>query len=161
MKPIKTGGAGKQSRAAWNGGPMDLGLAHFTLTRELKGRPTGGKHIPREDLNALASRIYDTRRERARYFNNSLLGEPVWDMLLALYCMPAAGKPLSISGLCHASGVPQTTGLRWLQVMEQKGFVERNRDPEDGRRVWLSLSKTGEQLMSDYLSSIYRKMILK
>jgi DNA-binding MarR family transcriptional regulator len=120
--------------------------------------PGADREIAREDLERLASRMYDSRRERARYFNDSLLGEPVWDMLLALYCSPARGKRLSVTSLCEAAGVPQTTASRWVQMLEDRGLIERQPDESDRRRHYLILAPRGEALMSAYLSSIFHKL---
>jgi DNA-binding MarR family transcriptional regulator len=118
-----------------------------------------GAELPRDSLVDLACRIYDMRRARAHYFHNSLLGEPVWDMLLALFCLPAVRwEKLTVSRLSQAAGVPLTTGLRWSRLMEQKGLVERCPDPLDARRTYVTLSGEGEQLMCDYLSSICHKV---
>ena len=67
-----------------------------------------------ETLADFACKLYQSRRLRTRYINASLLGEPVWDMLLALYCFSARGEALTVSGLCHAAEVPQTTALIWV-----------------------------------------------
>lgn len=109
---------------------------------------------PGDKLVELAGKIYHGRRLRDRYLNTSLLGEPVWDMLLALYCFSASGKALSVSGLCHSAGVPQTTALRWIQVMEQKKLIRRTKDWDDGRRTLLSLTDETKQLLDDYLATL-------
>ena len=109
---------------------------------------------PGERLIEFAGKLYHSRRLRARVLNTSLLGEPVWDMLLALYCFCGRGKALSVSGLCHSAGVPQTTALRWLQIMEQKKLVKRSRDFTDGRRILVSLTDETKQLLDNYLAMI-------
>jgi DNA-binding MarR family transcriptional regulator len=116
--------------------------------------------VPRAKLTKLACVMYETRRTRSRFLNGTLLGEPVWDMLLALYCLASRGEALSVSGLCLAADVPPTTALRWAQLMEQKKLIERKRDPKDGRRTYLSLTDEGDAVLSAYLSSIYGKMHL-
>ena len=91
----------------------DEGLGHLTLARLIElARTASGEEIPKDQLTALACRMYDARRARAKFLPNSMLGEPVWDMLLALYCLPSRNMRLSITGLCHAAGVPPTTALR-------------------------------------------------
>lgn len=139
----------------------DEGLDHLTLARlvELAGSRQD-EEIPEEQLTALACRMYDARRARARFLPNSMLGEPVWDMLLALYCLPSRNERLSISGLCHAAGVPQTTALRWVSLMEERGLIDRRDDPADRRRTHVLLSEKGHALMSTYLASIYRIIIV-
>ena len=116
--------------------------------------------IPREQLAELARRIYETRRSRSQYLHGALFGEPVWDMLLALYCGASRGETPSVSSLCHAAGVPQTTALRWLHLMEQKKLIDRTPDPNDGRRVYLTLSKHGDEVITTYLASIHPKMTI-
>lgn len=103
----------------------------------------------------LASKIYQSRRLRSRYINPTLLGEPVWDMLLALYCFGGRGEVLSVSGLCVAADVPQSTALRGVQVMEQKKLIRRTKDRTDGRRALVSLTDEAKQMMEDYLFAIH------
>lgn len=112
---------------------------------------------PSDKLIEFASKLYHSRRLRNRFLHNSLLGEPVWDMLLALYCFSASGKALSVSGLCHSAGVPPTTALRWIQVMEQKRLIKRTKDWDDGRRTLLSLTPETKQLLDEYLETLQGK----
>lgn len=109
-------------------------------------------------LAELACRIYESRRVRAKFLSSSLLGEPVWDMLLALFCFSHRGEFLSISGLCQASGVPESTALRRVQIMEQRKLIARRRDVLDGRRTWVKLSHEGLSLMKQYLATIHRSL---
>jgi DNA-binding MarR family transcriptional regulator len=39
-----------------------------------------------------------------------------------------------------ASGVPQTTALRWIKVLEREGHIKRVADAKDRRRFWLELT---------------------
>jgi DNA-binding MarR family transcriptional regulator len=133
------------------------GLGHLTLARLVKlAKTRTDEDIPKEQLTALACRMYDARRARARFLPNSMLGEPVWDMLLALYCLPSRRQRLSITGLCHAAGVPPSTALRWANLMEERGLMERTDDPCDRRRAHVALTEQGHEMMSTYLSSVYR-----
>jgi DNA-binding MarR family transcriptional regulator len=143
--------------------PEDRQLAdvdRLSVMRLVETRPDVREQLPRDKLIDLAARIYDTRRTRSRYFHNNLFGEPVWDMLLALFCLPTARwRKMSVGGLSEAAGQPLTTSLRWLKVMEQKGLVERSPDPLDARRIFLVLTEKGDRLMCDYLTSIYHRMM--
>ena len=114
--------------------------------------------IPVEELAELAERIYEARKVRASFLNGSLLGEPVWDMLLTLFCQRARSEPLSVSGLCYSAGVPPTTALRWSHLLEQKKLIVRTPDASDARRAHLTLSDHGHALMSAYLASVYTKL---
>ena len=117
------------------------------------------KILTQEHLIDLAELIYASRRERSTYLNFSLFGEPVWDMLLALYCFPRRGERLSVSGLCFAAEVPPTTALRWAVLLEQKKLVIRERDVRDGRRMFVKLSPEGHEAMTNYLAKVYHKYL--
>lgn len=134
------------------------GIEHLTIQPIIDLAETPRESIPHDKLVDLACRIYDTRRTRMRYFHESMLGEPVWDMLLALFCLPSRGERLSVSGLALAADVPPTTGLRWTRRMEQDGLIERRPDRKDGRRVHLQLTDRGQQMMRDYLTAIYHEL---
>lgn len=129
-----------------------------TLTRLPLDAPETAERLTVDQLAETACRIYESRRLRARYLNASLLGEPVWDMLLALYCFTSRGERLTVSGLCYASGVPQTTALRWVNVIEERRLISRTRDPIDGRRIYVALTERGEELMRGYLESAHKTL---
>jgi len=128
---------------AW---PSLARLSEFAGARDQTAAP--------DDLVTLACNIYHSRRLRSKFFSSSMLGEPVWDMLLALYCFSARGEVLSVSGLCQAADVPQSTAIRWVQLMEQKQLVIRSKDRKDGRRAFVSLSDEAKQIIDNYLTSI-------
>jgi DNA-binding MarR family transcriptional regulator len=111
------------------------------------------RRIINEQFVALACSMYEMRRLRGRFLSASMLGEPVWDMLLALYCFTARHEALSVTGLCHAADVPLTTALRWVRLLEQKKLITRRPDRHDGRRKFLALTAMGEILMTDYLKA--------
>ena len=128
------------------------------IARFTEPGPDVGADLSEGELTELACRIYESRRERARYLSMSLLGEPVWDMLLALYCFTARGRRMSVSSLCFASSVPQTTALRWVRVMEERKLVARVRDEKDGRRWFVILDERGTEAMERYLRSIHHSL---
>lgn len=69
-----------------------------------------------------------------------LFADPAWEILVDLYIQAAHGRPVSVSSACLASGVPPTTGLRWLNRLCQEGLVERNGDANDARRIQVTLT---------------------
>jgi DNA-binding MarR family transcriptional regulator len=59
------------------------------------------------------------------------------------------GGPASSSELARQDRIsPQSMGVT-LGVLEQRGLIERRRDPADGRRVVLSVTEAGHQLVND------------
>jgi DNA-binding MarR family transcriptional regulator len=59
------------------------------------------------------------------------------------------GGPASSSDLARLDGIsPQSMGAT-IAALEQRGLVARARDPEDGRRIVLSITEAGRQVMRD------------
>jgi DNA-binding MarR family transcriptional regulator len=59
------------------------------------------------------------------------------------------GGPATSSDLAKQDRIsPQSMGAT-LASLEQLGLIERQRDPEDGRRVVLSVTAAGRQVLSD------------
>jgi hypothetical protein len=108
----------------------------------------------RQTYAAMARASYAMRRKRAAIFGNAeLFGEPAWDILLDLYIAHADGKQVSVSSACIGSASPPTTGLRWLGVLAEQGFVRRENDPMDLRRVLVRLTEQGLSTMDRYFAS--------
>jgi DNA-binding MarR family transcriptional regulator len=119
------------------------------LRDEVTARPTA------RELSQLACRIYDARRARDKVLDRKLFGEPAWDILLALYCLPARGEMLGISSLAHCADVPATTGLRWEKVLRDEGLIERGPHVSDKRRQLVRLTGKGRSLLESYLTRLY------
>jgi len=109
----------------------------------------------RKELVRLACRIYDARRARDRMFDRKLFGEPAWDMLLALYCLPARGERLGVTSLTHAANVAQATGHRWQAILTEHGLIERGPPELDARRQLLRLTEKGRKLLENYLTRLF------
>jgi DNA-binding MarR family transcriptional regulator len=59
------------------------------------------------------------------------------------------GGPATSSDLARLDKIsPQSMGAT-LAVLEQRGLVARSRDPEDGRRIVLSITEQGRQVTRD------------
>lgn len=98
-----------------------------------------------------AERAYNRRRWRDSLFGNpDLFGEPAWDILLDLYIAELRERRVSVTDACIGSGVPPTTALRWIMLLERADLVIRKKDPLDGRRAYLQLSKQGHLKMETY-----------
>jgi DNA-binding MarR family transcriptional regulator len=117
---------------------------------------TGAPRQPTQrELCQLACRIFDARRARDKVLDRRLFGEPGWDMLLALYCLPARGKVLATTSLAYCADVPQTTALRWERVLEEQGMIERGPHVTDRRLRLVRLTPRGRSLMDEYLTRLF------
>jgi DNA-binding MarR family transcriptional regulator len=105
-------------------------------------------------LSSAAGEVYRMRRARDRVMPAGLMGEPAWDILLALYSEEPGD--LTVSSLCYGSGVPATTALRWIGVLDKEGFVERSRHQRDGRISLVSLSAEGRAIVERSLKAMLR-----
>lgn len=106
-----------------------------------------------EALIAVARREYQLRQARIGHIPEHLLGEPAWDILLDLYVNQLEPVGISVTSSCIASGVPATTALRWLGVLETEGWIERRGDENDRRRYYLTLTAHGRGKMTAILSA--------
>lgn len=113
-----------------------------------------------DELILIARRIYESRRDRDRFFDGELFSEPAWDMLLAAYSLPTADRPLTVSGLCHASAVPPTTGLRWIEYLVEVGMLKRQPSNNDRRVSNISLTPSARAQIDAYLTRINTRLHL-
>lgn len=107
-------------------------------------------------LVARAEAIYAARRTRTDSFGEDadLFGEPSWDLLLDLYIAHERGVEINVSRSVAASGVPTTTGLRYIALLTDRGLLCRVADPFDRRRHFLTLSDRGLGIMRALLKKI-------
>ena len=99
------------------------------------------------DAAAAAEALLAARRNRAEALGSGLFADPAWDMLLALFAAAERGETLSVTRLCAAAGVPQTTALRWLEQLEQARLVGRAADAADARRTLVTLAPEAREKM--------------
>lgn len=141
-------------------------LAGLVLGDDPCGRPIlfqDGTRLPPFDdseidnprlLSSAASELFRMRRARDQQIPSGIVGEPAWDMLLALYIEDPAGLP--ISSICYASGVPSSTGLRWIAALTKKGLVDREPHQRDRRVTLVSLTDLGRLMMERSLKAMLR-----
>lgn len=84
--------------------------------------------------------VIELRQSRVALFGPDLFADPAWDMMLELLLARVERRPVSVSKLCLASGVPQTTALRWIANLVARGLLERSADPGNGRRILVDLT---------------------
>lgn len=104
---------------------------------------------PQSVRNAIRS-----RRLRDQFFPSTLLEDPGWDMLLDLFAAELEGRPVSVSSLCIAAAVAQTTALRWIGKMTDAELFQRRPDPFDRRRAFVTLTETARRGMQHYCHAV-------
>jgi CheY-like chemotaxis protein len=98
------------------------------------------------------------RRVRDRHFPTELFSDPCWEMLLDLYDAQLDDAEVTVSSLGAASGVPLTTALRRMDVLQKHGFIERLVDADDRRRIIVRLSATGLAAVEKFFDSYAQRL---
>jgi DNA-binding MarR family transcriptional regulator len=95
-----------------------------------------------------------SRQLRSRFFDEDLFFDPAWSILIDLYRADLQGANLSVSAVCIGSGVPETTALRYIRLMEQRGLLQRIADQNDRRRFFIKLSPDAFDKLSRYFDKV-------
>ncbi|MEQ1517877.1 MAG: MarR family transcriptional regulator [Hyphomicrobiaceae bacterium] len=114
-------------------------------------------NLNRERLANAALDHYRSRRKRADHLPAELFGEPAWDMLLDLFIARIRNKNISVTSACIASYVPNTTALRWLNLLEQMNLVRREQHETDCRVTWVKLTDGGFKIFVEYFEDLARR----
>lgn len=124
------------------------------LDRPNRSLPSTGQANPGPALDELARRLYAIRRDRRRFFDQSIFGEAAWDMLLLLYWAGARGRGLNAKILTRATGVPGSTARRWLAMLERQGLVVRRPAAGGHPSRTVMLTDAADASLTEYLSSL-------
>ena len=125
--------------------------------------PMGAEPARTDTLSISATQVRDllrARRIRADFLPGDLFADPAWDMLLDLLAARLEQERVSVSSLCIAAAVPPTTALRWIRTLTDKGMVERQADPHDGRRIFIALAQDAAEAMIRWFGASRRLLTL-
>lgn len=106
------------------------------------------------DLLKIIRAEIDKQNLRKKYFPSELFGEPAWNILLDLYDSSLRGRAVTVSDACIASQAPPTTGIRWVQRLEELDLLERHRSSKDARINYLTLTERAQQQLRDFFSAV-------
>lgn len=139
-----------------------------TLARETSPRPTSAWHRPVRTEGAhhdatrsgtaegdrrtrLIMREQQAARLKSSCFPELKLRNPLWDMLVALLAAKRNGNQLSMSDLCLMCDAPESTALRLIHQLREKGYADMVADRSDRRRTRVTLTALGEAQFDQYL----------
>ena len=100
----------------------------------------------------LAWRARAARQLRVDTFGPLIARELPWNLLLLLYVHEGQVR-LNVTSIHTEVGAPMTTVLRWLSHLEEEGFINRVRHPNDGRIAYISLSSAGKGTLDFYFDA--------
>jgi DNA-binding response OmpR family regulator len=92
------------------------------------------------------------RMAREKIMGEGFKDEPGWNMIMELMHARLSGQKVPVSALCAASGVPQTTALRRLGELMGDGYIAKERDPNDARRLWVRPTERTVELVQKYMT---------
>jgi hypothetical protein len=138
------------------------GIRMFEILDRMSGttrvRPTQAKKYSGFALAHVARCLLKQRQMRNEHFVAELFSEPAWDILLDLFIAHIEQQHVSITSACLSSAAPQTTSLRWLDVVQKLGLVERYGCTNDRRVSYVRLTKAGHGALRRYLEAVYDTM---
>lgn len=107
-----------------------------------------------EDLTQVAAELLAMRRRRDDVLPSNLFGEAAWDLLLSAYSSP--NEIMQTKELCATSTLPEATAIRWLHVLEDKGFLEMAIHPirRDQRATYFRLTTLGRSNVEQALEAM-------
>jgi DNA-binding MarR family transcriptional regulator len=107
-----------------------------------------------EFIAALLGYEHRARTLRNQTFDGHVINDSSWPLLQDLLAAHLKGEKLRTKQLCAASGLPQTTVLRYLDQLEKVGVVRRESDPDDSRVTLVSVTEGGALRMREYYTRL-------
>ncbi|MCY1669458.1 hypothetical protein OVA07_00270 [Novosphingobium sp. SL115] len=90
------------------------------------------------------------RRAQLLGIDHDIFSDPAWDILLELFEADLGGQKINASVVGLDANIPQSTALRWLNMLEKVGLVRRRKDEFDKRRQWIGLTVTARAALQKY-----------
>lgn len=109
------------------------------------------QHLAFAVLAEVVSGLIRSRQKRGSIFSQGLFSDPAWDILLVLFLAELRQHRMVLTQVTRVTSIPMTTTLRWIETLEQKGWVQRRADPIDRRRFFVGLSPHGFASMREWL----------
>jgi DNA-binding MarR family transcriptional regulator len=99
----------------------------------------------------LATAARAITRLRARIFPDVGFANPGWAIMLEIFIREASGYRVSLDQLTAEADLPELTAYRSLNLLINKGLVERSEGKTHRDDVWLSLTLPGRRKMMELL----------
>lgn len=90
---------------------------------------------------------------RNRVFGDGISMDAAWNILLDLFIQRCRNRRVAIGDACLAAGVPESTALRWIKLLQARGDIERTSDASDRRRSYIALSEQGLTKIAEALDA--------
>lgn len=124
---------------------LNEAAARAPTAEALNGSKASLDEVQRAQVEA--SRLVEVRRRRERLLGTRLFGDPAWNLLLDLFIQRLDGRLTTVTSACIGSGAPQTTALRYLAGLIERGIVVQRASSNDRRVQYVDLSPVGFERM--------------
>lgn len=100
------------------------------------------------------SQMLDNIRKKRDAFNSplGLFRDPSWEILLQVFSSHLGGSEVSISNLCDDLQFPVSTARRWIQILENNGFVRIVGDRSEDSQCFVVLTDQAISMLSTTLA---------
>lgn len=102
----------------------------------------------------MARSIVAARRKLAGHLDGALFANPGLDILMFLFAEGVNGATVTTNACCAAAGVPRTTALRWVKLLQDRGLIAGSDDVSDRRVTMLALTDRARDIVRVWLSEI-------
>ncbi len=109
------------------------------------------------DGKAIARTLLRESSARSKYFDQDLIGDPVWDLLLKLYDAEESKHVCATMDLFSGSRMSHATLTRWLRVLERRGMITTVADPKSIEVGLVKLTRPAHRSMEAYLMDVSQR----
>lgn len=106
------------------------------------------------NASEILTQIIRARRRRSDFLAEDLFADPAWDILLELSLARVQDRTSTTTDLVRASQVRESTALRWIDKLEQDGWIRREADAADAKRIWFDLSPRAAAALQGWVSDL-------
>jgi DNA-binding MarR family transcriptional regulator len=104
------------------------------------------------DETLVVERLIRQRRLRSNLFPDEWFSDPAWDVLLFLFVSHLKGSRVTVGDVGYGTSNHPSTTIRWIDIIHGAGLIDRVRSEEDARRVYISLTVRGVEMMRQYVN---------
>lgn len=110
------------------------------------------------EVSEVAAAYLKNLRIRENWLPELPSAPPGWLLLLELTAASGRGQQPTITDLIFSAGLPSTTALRWINILEENNLIIRTDDPKDRRRSHLCLTEAGMSICSRMLRDLQERL---
>ncbi|WP_341786466.1 MarR family transcriptional regulator [Sphingomonas leidyi] len=103
----------------------------------------------------LARQLQRMRAKAAKLFPRDVFRDSAWDMVLELFIAGQQQRVVCVKELIFVSGETSTSALRRIDRLEAAELLHRSHDPDDHRRMAVTLTDKGDAAMRAMLHSLF------